>query len=310
MTDVVTIEGLRHTYGRTLALDGVDLTVAPGECVALLGPNGAGKTTLVNALTGLQRPTAGRVEIDGDDPQRAETRKRIGVVQQSVGFPRTLTVGELVAGWAVRYGRTASAAEPVLRELGITDLRGRRTHKLSGGQQQRLQLAMALVADPTLLVLDEPTAGLDVASRRAFWRILAARRARGAAVLLTTHQIEEAAATADRVVVLHEGRVVAEGSPIELTSRLPDRSISARTTLDEPHLHKLPGVVDVTVDAGRARLTSTAPEAAVRTLLDADPYLTDLRVEAASLEEAVVSITAGTTTGGVSGAGATEEVPA
>jgi ABC-2 type transport system ATP-binding protein len=306
--NVVTIAGLRHAYGRTLALDGVDLTVAPGECVALLGPNGAGKTTLVNALTGLLRPSAGRVEIDGGDPQRAETRRRLGVVQQSVGFPRTLTVGELVSGWAVRYGEPASAAAPVLDEIGMTDLRARRTHKLSGGQLQRLQLAMALVADPALLVLDEPTAGLDVTSRRAFWRILAARRARGTAVLLTTHQIEEAAATADRVVVLHEGRVVAQGTPIELTSRLPDRSISARTTLDGTALRSLPGVISVAVDGGRTRVTSTRAEAAVRALLDADPHLSDLRVEAASLEEAVLSVTSGGAAEPPPAAGITHEV--
>jgi ABC-2 type transport system ATP-binding protein len=149
-----------------------------------------------------------------------------------------------------------------------------------------------------------------VTSRRAFWRILAVRRARGAAVLLTTHQIEEAAATADRVVVLHEGRVVAEGTPMELTSQLPDRSISARTTLDEPRLQSLPGVIDVATDAGRARLTSTEPEAAVRALLDADPHLSDLRVEAASLEEAVLSLTSDTDAIGHPGADSTQKVPA
>jgi ABC-2 type transport system ATP-binding protein len=290
--DVVTIKGLRHRYGPTLALDGVDLTVAGGECVALLGPNGAGKTTLVNALVGLLRPTAGRVAIDGGDPQRAQTRKNLGVMQQSVGFPRTLKVGELVSGWAVRAGKPAATAGAVLDEVGIADLRGRRTHKLSGGQQQRLQLAMALVADPVLLVLDEPTAGLDIAARRAFWDILAARRRRGAAVLLTTHQIDEAAATADRVVVLHHGRVVASDRPVELTSRLPNRSVSARTTLDTEFLRALPGVTSVTFDAGRVQLATAQPEAAVRAMLNADADLDDLRVQAASLEDAVASMTA------------------
>ena len=289
--DVVTIAGLRHHYGRTLALDGVDLTVAAGECVALLGPNGAGKTTLVNALTGLMRPTAGRVAIAGGDPRRAQTRTRLGVVQQSAGLPRTLTVRELVSGWAVRQGRPPSAAGPVLAEIGISDLARRRTSKLSGGQQQRVQLAMALVADPVLLVLDEPTSDIDAPSRRAFWRILAARRERGAAVLLTTHQIDEAAATADRVVVLHEGRVVASERPIDLTARLPDRTLSAHTTLDAATLHTLPGVISVRGDGERVRLITTQAEAAVRALLDADPALHDLRVEAASLEQAVMSIT-------------------
>lgn len=289
--DVVTIAGLRHRYGRTLALDAVDLSVAPGECVALLGPNGAGKTTLVGALTGLLRPTAGRVEIDGADPRRAQTRRRLGVVQQSVGFPRSLKVGELVSGWAIRAGRPSSAAGPVLAEVGLNDLVRRRVDKLSGGQQQRLQLALALVGDPSLLVLDEPTVGLDIEARRAFWRTLAARRDHGTAVLLTTHQVEEAAAVADRVVVLYAGRVVASDRPADLTSRLPDRSITARTTLDDRFLRSLPGVIGLTRDAGRVRVTTSRPESAVHALLDADPALSDLRVEGASLEEAVVALT-------------------
>ena len=264
--------------------------MARGECVALLGPNGAGKTTLVNALTGLLRPDAGRVEIDGGDPRQARTRRRVGVVQQSVGFPRTLTVGELVGGWAVRAGLPAAAADAVLDEVGIADLARRRTHKLSGGQQQRLQLAMALVSQPTLLVLDEPTVGLDPSVRRAFWRILDARRDAGAAVLLTTHQIDEAATTADRVVVIHRGRIVASDSPVELTSRLPDRSVSARTRLPVTALQALPGVVSAAIADGRARITSSRPEDAVRALLDADADLTDLRVEAASLEDAVIDL--------------------
>ena len=200
MTDVVTIRGLDHRYGTTHALRGVDLTVAAGECVALLGPNGAGKTTLVGALTGMLAPTAGTVRIDGADPRQPATRRRLGVVHQHAGFPRTLKVRELVAGWAVRAGRPASDADAVLAEVGLLDLTKRRVTELSGGQQQRLQLAMALVVDPTLLVLDEPTVGLDIDARRRFWATLAARRDRGTAVLLTTHQIEEAAAVADRVV--------------------------------------------------------------------------------------------------------------
>lgn len=144
---IVTVENLSYRYGATVALDGVDLTVAPGRCVALLGANGAGKTTLVGTLTGLLRPGGGRVRVAGGDPLDAPTRRRIGTVQQSVGFPRTLTVRELVGGWAVRAGRRASAATPVLVETGIADLAGRRAAKLSGGQQQRLQLAMALVGD-------------------------------------------------------------------------------------------------------------------------------------------------------------------
>lgn len=300
MGDVVTIDGLEHRYGATHALRGVDLTVARGECVALLGPNGAGKTTLVNALIGLLKPSAGHVQIDGGDPRLAQTRRRLGVVHQQAGFPRTLTVRELVSGWAIRAGRPGGSATAVLGEVGLDDLAARRVDKLSGGQQQRLQLAMALVVDPTLLVLDEPTVGLDIEARRTFWSLLATRRDAGVAILLTTHNIEEAAAFADRVVVLHEGSVVASDRPGALTSRLPDRSVSARTALSDDELNTLPDVVGLVREPASAgadsapdqiRFATSRPEDAVRALLHADPTLSDLRVEGASLEQAVLSLT-------------------
>jgi ABC-2 type transport system ATP-binding protein len=291
VTDIVTIHGLGHRYGKTEALHGVDLAVASGECVALLGPNGAGKTTLVSALTGVLAPAAGTVRITGNDPRRAAARRRLGVVHQHAGFPRTLKVGELISGWAVRAGRPAADAGAVLTEVGLDDLTKRRVTQLSGGQQQRLQLAMALVVDPALLVLDEPTVGLDIDARRRFWATLAARRDRGTAVLLTTHQIEEAAAVADRVVVLHQGTVIASGHPADLTARLPDRTVTARTALRDGELRALPDVLDVTLADGRMRATSASPEATVRALLAADPTLSDLRVEGATLEQAIVSMT-------------------
>lgn len=291
MNNVVTIRGLDHRYGATHALRGVDLTVAAGECVALLGPNGAGKTTLVGALTGMLAPSAGIARIDGADPRRPATRRRLGVVHQQAGFPRTLKVRELVSGWAVRAGRPASDADAVLTEVGLHDLTKRRVTALSGGQQQRLQLAMALVVDPTLLVLDEPTVGLDIDARRRFWATLAARRDRGTAVLLTTHQIEEAAAVADRVVVLHEGTVIASGHPADLTAQLPDRTVTARTALRDSELRALPDVLDVTVADGRMRAASARAEATVQALLAADPTLSDLRVEGATLEQAIVAMT-------------------
>jgi ABC-2 type transport system ATP-binding protein len=291
VTDIVTIHELAHRYGATHALRGLDLIVAAGECVALLGPNGAGKTTLVGALTGTLTPTAGMVRITGADPRRPATRRRLGVVHQQAGFPRTLRVGELVGGWAVRAGRAAADADAVLAEVGLRDLTKRRVTQLSGGQQQRLQLAMALVVDPWLLVLDEPTVGLDIDARRRFWATLAARRDGGTAILLTTHQIEEAAAVADRVVVLHDGTVIASGSPADLTAQLPDRTVTARTALRNRNLRALPGVLDVAVTDGRMRIASARPEATVRALLAADPTLDDLRVEGATLEQAIMSMT-------------------
>jgi ABC-2 type transport system ATP-binding protein len=212
------------------------------------------------------------------------------VVQQSLGFPNTLKVVELVTGAAVRAGVPRSAAGPVMAELDLTDLAGRRAGKLSGGQKQRLQLAMALVADPRLLVLDEPTAGLDMPARRRFWQLLAERRERGTGVLITTHLIEESSAVADRVVVLDRGRVVAGGTPDELVARLPDRTVIARTALRRDRLEAMPGVAWVRNDGERVRMGTRTPEALLRVLLAEDPGLADLRVEGAGLEEAVAGL--------------------
>jgi ABC-2 type transport system ATP-binding protein len=269
----------------------VDLAVAPGECVALLGPNGAGKTTLIGLATGLLAVQAGRVAVVGGDPRRAATRRGLGVVQQQMGFPRTSTVAELVRGAAVRAGQPATAAVGALAEVGITALADRRSAALSGGQRQRVALAMALVGDPELLLLDEPTVGLDVVGRREFWQTVTARRDGGAGVLLTTHMIEEAAAVADRVVVLHNGEVVASGSPSDLTALLPDRMVSARTTLDADVVAALPAAVAVVRDGSRLRVSSAAPEELLRHWLAADPWLADLRVEGAGLEQALLSLT-------------------
>jgi ABC-2 type transport system ATP-binding protein len=289
---VLEVRGARHRFGATVALDGVDLRVASGECVALLGPNGAGKTTLVGQVTGLLSPGAGMIRVVGGDPRRAVTRRHLGVVQQSIGFPRTLTVRELVRGAAARLGLPSSAAGPVLVEVGIDDLARRRAGKLSGGQRQRVQLAMALVGDPWLLVLDEPTVGLDVTARRAFWRTLARRRDRGAGVLLTTHLVEEAGAVADRVVVLDRGRELTAGTPSELAARLPDRTITARTGMDDVTIRGLAGLSGFERRGVRVRLTGPSPEELVRQLLQADPDLDELRVEGAGLEEALVHLTA------------------
>ncbi|KOG92012.1 ABC transporter ATP-binding protein [Streptomyces varsoviensis] len=295
-TRVVAAEGLRYRYGETVALDGVDLEVGAGECVALLGPNGAGKSTLVTIVVGLRAAQEGAVRVLDGDPRRAATRRRLGVAQQTLGFPNTLTVQELVTGAAIRGGLRGSAAGPVLAELGLTDLARRRVAKLSGGQKQRVQLAMALVTEPALLVLDEPTAGLDTSARRHFWQILARRREQGTAVLVTTHLIEESAEVADRVVVLDHGRVLADAPPEELVARLPDRTVTARTRLGRGELERLPGVLSVTPEHDHlVKIQTRAPEELLRVLLDRDPDLSELRVRDAGLEEAVFALTDGGT---------------
>ncbi len=279
-----------YRYGQTPALRGVDLRVEPGESVALLGPNGAGKTTLVGTATGLLRPASGRVRVAGGDPRDARTRLAMGVVLQQVTFPRTLTVRELVTGAAVRAGVPASRAATAMAEAGLTGLADRRATKLSGGQVQRLQLARALVTDPALLILDEPTVGLDPDARRRFWADLAARRDAGMAILLTTHLVEEAGAFADRVVVIVDGRIVADADPATIADGLPDRTVTATTTVTADAVGHLPGVVRAVHDGTRLTVTTRTPEDLLRTLLARDPHLADLRVEGASLEEAVLAL--------------------
>lgn len=291
MNYVLEVRGLIHRYEELTALAGVDLTVAPGECVALLGPNGAGKTTLVRNVIGLIEGDADLIEVAGGNPRRAETRRRLGVVQQAVGFPRSLTVGEIVNGAAARRGVSSEAASKAIAEMGLAGLEKRRADKLSGGQQQRLQLAMGLVADPVLLVLDEPTEGLDVAARRRFWKTIRRRLDDGAGVLITTHLVDEAAAVADRVVVVDRGRVVAEGTPDELRRTLPDRRIEVQTMLDATVIRAFDSVHSVDVVNGRTVIAATDSERVIRMLLELDPEANDLTVATATLEEVLVAMT-------------------
>ena len=291
MEHVLEVRGLVHRYGDHTALAGVDLTVKSGECVALLGPNGAGKTTLVRNVIGLIQGEADLIEVAGGDPRRAETRRKLGVVQQAVGFPRSLTVGEIVSGAAARRGCPPEAASRAIAEMGLAGLEKRRAAKLSGGQQQRLQLAMGLVADPVLLVLDEPTEGLDVEARRRFWNMIRRRLDNGAGVLITTHIVDEAAAVADRVVVVDRGRVIAEGTPDELRRTLPNRRVSVQTKVPVSVIRALDSVEAVELRDGRTVIATTDSEQVVRTVLDLDPEAKDLTVATASLEEVLVAIT-------------------
>jgi ABC-2 type transport system ATP-binding protein len=224
---VIAVEGLRKSYGALEALRGIDLSFEGGGLYGLLGPNGAGKTTFVETLEGLRTPSAGRVSILGLDPSTAprDVRERIGVQLQSTSLQPDLTAREILRMFGALYRACRPAAE-VLASVGLSDKADARTANLSGGQKQRLALALALLHDPEIVLLDEPTTGLDPVARRGLHDVVRGLRSEGRTVLLTTHYIEEAELLCDRVVVLNGGRVVADGTPFELLERA-----SGETTL-------------------------------------------------------------------------------
>ena len=286
----VTFEGVGHDYGRTVALEGFDLSVAPGEVVAVLGPNGAGKTTAMHALMGLLEPKRGRVRLMGRDPRDRAAREQLGAMLQISGVPETLTVREHLRCFAATYPAPLPLDE-LLERVGLTEVARRPYGKLSGGQKQRLHLAIALVGDPRVLVLDEPTTGLDAGSRRALWAIVRALLGRGRAVLLTTHDLAEADALADRVVLLHHGRILAEGTPAEVKAGTASRRVRVVSRLDEAWFRARPGVADVRRDGQAFEVLCAAAEPLVLDVLRADPAASDLEVSGASLEDAFLAIT-------------------
>ena len=236
--NAVTVDGIAKAYGGTEALQGVSFEIRSGEVFSLLGPNGAGKTTTVEILEGYRRRDAGNAEVLGVDPERAglSWRERIGVVlQQSELYP-TLTVEEMIGLFAGYYERPRDVAD-VVRLVGLEEKRTARVRTLSGGQKRRLDLAVALAGDPELLFLDEPTTGFDPAARRAAWEMIRSLRELGKTILLTTHYLDEAEQLADRVAVLRDGRVVAIGTPAELTGAAPATEIRYRRNGEEVVLH-------------------------------------------------------------------------
>jgi ABC-2 type transport system ATP-binding protein len=213
----ISVRGLRKLYGDFEAVRGIDFEVRRGEVFGLLGPNGAGKTTTVEILEGHRERTAGEVSVLGHDPGRRERalRERTGIVLQSCGMFRHLSVREAVSHWAGLYPRPRDVDE-VIALAGLSEASSQRTHLLSTGQLRRLDLVLALVGDPQLVFLDEPTTGFDPAARRAAWDTIRSLRELGKTVLLTTHYLDEAQALADRVAIIKEGRILAEGAPAEL----------------------------------------------------------------------------------------------
>lgn len=289
-TPVAELAGVVRRYGPTLALDRVDLAVGEGQVLALLGANGAGKSTAIGCWLGLLEPHEGTARLFGLPPRRLEARRQVGVMLQDAQLPDALKVRELLTQARSYY--PAPRAEPECVTLaGLDGLMDRRYGALSGGQQRRLQFALALCGRPRLMFLDEPGAGLDIEARALLWSAIRAMAGGGCAVLLTTHDLGEAEALADRVAVLAHGRIVADGSRHELRARIEACTIRCASVLDERQVAGWPGVRSIRRDGPRLEIVSDAPEAIVRRLLHEDGRLGELEVRRAGLAEAFAEIT-------------------
>jgi len=287
---VAALAGARKSYGKVVALDGIDLQVHRGEVLALLGPNGAGKTTAISLLLGLLQPDSGQVQLFGVQPQTLAARRRSGAMLQTAGVPETLAVGELIELFRSYYPRPRTVAD-IVELAGVADLLARRYGKLSGGQQRRAQFALALAGNPQILFLDEPTTGLDIEARETMWKTIRQLAREGCAIVLTTHYLEEAEALADRVSVLARGRVVAAGSVQQIRARVAQRRIRCLSRLAENTIAAWPEVRSVARDGERVEIITDAAEAVVHQLLFEDSALSELEVQRAGLAEAFVEIT-------------------
>jgi len=288
----VSLEGVTRSYGPVRALDELDLDIRSGGVTALLGPNGAGKSTAIGIMLGRLRPDSGSVKLFGLDPRDLAARRRIGVMLQTAKLPRQLTVAEHIRLFAGYYPNPMPLTEAI-RLAGLEGLERRRASALSGGQQRRLQFAIAAVGRPDVLLLDEPSVGLDLEARRAMWATVRLLRERGATILLTTHHLEEAEALADRVVVIDKGRVRSAGTVTEMKSIVSGRTIRCVTALDDAALKALPHVGSVARSGRHVILVTGNADATMRALLLADATVADLEITSAGLEEAFDALVAG-----------------
>jgi ABC-2 type transport system ATP-binding protein len=286
----IELRGLTKSFGSVRAVRGIDLTVRPGEIIAFLGPNGAGKTTTIDMMLGLSQPDDGTVEVYGMEPSDAVRHGLISAVMQTGGLLRDLTVEETLRLTASLFSNTRSVAE-VLGRAGISDIGDRRVGKCSGGQQQRLRFAMALLPDPELLVLDEPTTGMDVTGRRDFWAAIREDAEQGRTVLFATHYLEEADAYADRIVLVSHGQVVADGTAAQVKALVSGRTVRATLAeADVTALQGLPGVETVEVRGDSVLIATTDSDAVARHLLTTTGAH-DLEITSRGLEDAFISLT-------------------
>jgi ABC-2 type transport system ATP-binding protein len=290
----IQLTNLTKSYGEVQAVRGINLTINRGETLALLGPNGAGKTTTIDMMLGLVRPDAGRVSLFGASPRDAVEAGTVSGMLQTGSPPEYLSVRELVTMIASLYPNPL-AVKDVLNHVGIADIADRPTNKLSGGQTQRVRMAIALVANSEMLVLDEPTAALDVEGRRDFWESIRDVAAQGKTIIFATHYLEEADAYADRIVLMARGQIVADGPPTEIKARVGGRTIRATLPgVERSALEAIPGVANAE-QRGEGFVIkcadATSSDTALRALLNQYPQARDIEVRGAGLEEAFLNLT-------------------
>jgi len=286
---VASLVSVTKAYGGRRVLDGFDFHLEAGSVTALLGPNGAGKSTVAGLIAGRLLADAGAVSLFGLDPRDQLARARMGIMLQSGGLPETLTVAEAIdlhAGYFVRRLPTAE----LLEQAGLTMLAKRRCDRLSGGEARKVQFALAIAGSPDLLVLDEPTTGFDPESRRAMWQVVRAKADAGAAVLLATHHMDEAEALADRIVVIADGRILADGPPAAIKAQVAATVIKLRTRLAAERFRALPGVVKVETVGADLSVLATAPRPMLEAAFALDPALVHFEVTGASLEDALATL--------------------
>lgn len=290
-TSAVELQNVTKNYGSTQALKGINLTVEPGEVVAVLGPNGAGKSTSIALMLGMRRPSSGSVTLFGENPRLANHRKHIGVMLQESGVPETLKVRELIELFG-RFHDHPMVTQEAVKIAGLEEKANTRLGRLSGGQKQRVFFALALVGNPDVLFLDEPTAGLDVEARHTFWDQINHQVGQGKTIILTTHNLEEADALAKRIVVMNQGQIIADGTPDEIKGHVGGKHVRFRVpnmTIEE--LGALTGGASFHLMGNTFEILTNEPEALLAALFKRGAELSDLEVVGAGLEEAFLVLT-------------------
>ncbi|OZC48681.1 multidrug ABC transporter ATP-binding protein [Rhodococcus sp. RS1C4] len=289
-TPAVHLEHLSKAFGKVQAVADVGLRVEPGEVVAFLGPNGAGKTTTIDMMLGLAKPDTGTARVFGRSPAEAIADGRVSAVMQSGGLIRDLSVRETIQLTASLFPRT-SPVDSVLERAGITGIADRRVAKCSGGEQQRLRFALALLPEPDLILLDEPTTGMDVEGRRDFWNAIRHDARDGRTVMFATHYLDEADAYADRIVLLRHGRIVADGSAAEVKNLASGRTVTATARgVDQTALLRIPGVDHVEMRGERVIVHGKDSDAVARYLLTCTDAV-DVEIVSKNLEDAFLALT-------------------